>query len=269
MTGIDRPDTPYLGVPSGGAAAPAGTRCRVEVDDSSAVVRLSGVLDPAAADTVRDALLARLCDRPGPIVADVTRLRVDEPPGRSVFAQVRREVADWPAADLLLCDPAVSGAGRADTAFAGVPAWPTLDGALAALAATPLAAVLTVDLPPTVEAARQARELVATGCRNWGMPALTEPAQIAVTEMVNNVVVHARTVMNVRLAPYDNTLQLSVRDHSPRWPTFAGVSPPTRAGGRGLLLIDTMARRWGTSVVPDGKVIWCVLHPDDEARAFG
>ncbi|MEU5905879.1 ATP-binding protein [Micromonospora sp. NPDC047467] len=269
MTGIDRPDTPHLDVPRTDAVPPTDGRCRVEVDESSAVVRLTGVLDPAAAETIRDALLARLCDRPGPVVADVTGLRVDEPPGRGVFAQVRREVADWPAADLLLCDPAVSGPGRADTALAGVPAWPTLDGALAALAATPLAAVLTVELPPSVEAARQARELVATGCRRWGMPTLTEPAQIAVTEMVNNVVAHARTLMSVRLAPQDSTLQLAVRDHSAHRPAFAGLSPPTRAGGRGLLLIDTVARRWGTSMVPDGKVVWCVLHPDDEADALG
>ena len=133
----------------------------MEVDESSAVVRLTGVLDTSAADMVRDALLARLCDRPGPVVADVTGLRVADPPGRGVFAEVRREVADWPAADLLLCDPAVSGPGRADIALAGVPAWPTLAGALAAVAAEPLAAVLTVELAPTVDAARQARELVA------------------------------------------------------------------------------------------------------------
>ncbi|MFF5179440.1 ATP-binding protein [Micromonospora sp. NPDC000316] len=269
MASIDRPDAPRLDVPRADAAPPTVGRCRVEVDESSAVVRLTGVLDPDAAATIRDALLARLCDRPGPVVVDVTGLRVDQPPGRGVFAQVRREAADWPAADLLLCDPTVSGPGRADAALAGVPAWPTLDGALAALAAMPLAAVLTVELTPTVEAARLARELVATGCRRWGMPTLTEPAQIAVTEMVNNVVAHARTVMTVRLAPQGSTLQLSVRDHSPRRPSFAGLSPPTRAGGRGLLLIDTMARRWGTSVVPDGKVIWCVLHPDDEAAALG
>lgn len=247
----------------------AGAHCLVEIDESSAVVRVTGVLDAPCAGTVRDALLARLCDRPGPVVADVTGLRVDDPVGRGVFAEVRREVADWPAADLLLCDPAVPGPSRADTALGGVPAWPTLAGALAAIAAAPLAAVLTAELAPTVGAAGQARELVTTGCRRWDMPALAEPACIAVTEMVNNVVAHARTPMTVRLAPQDSTLHLAVRDHSPRRPAFAGLVPPTHAGGRGLLLISTMARRWGSSVVPDGKVVWCVLHPADEASALG
>ncbi|MFI6238624.1 ATP-binding protein [Micromonospora sp. NPDC050795] len=239
--------------------------CLVEIDESSAVVRLTGVLEAASAEAVRGALLARLADRPGPVVADVTGLRVVDPAGRGVFAEVRREVADWPAADLLLCDPAIDGPAQPDAALAAVPAWPTLDGALAAVAGAPLAAVLTAELAPAVGAARQARELVTTGCERWGMPTLTDPACIAITEMVNNVVAHARTPMTVRLAPRETTLHLAVRDHSPHQPTFAGMSPPDRAGGRGLLLIDTVTRRWGSTAVPDGKVVWCVLHPDDEA----
>ncbi|MBB5477366.1 ATP-binding protein [Micromonospora parathelypteridis] len=251
--------------------------CLVEIDGSSVVIRLTGVLDAAEAEAVRGALLARLCDRPGPVVADVTGLRVVDPAGRGVFGEVRREVADWPAADLLLCDPAVDGPDQADaplagvpaspTMLAGVPAWPTLDGALAAVAAAPLAAVLTAELAPTVGAARQARELVTTGCQCWGLSALIDPACIAITEMVNNVVAHAQTPMTVRVAPQGSTLHVAVRDYSPLRPTFAGLSPPTRVGGRGLLLIDTLARRWGSSAVPDGKVVWCVLHPDDEAAA--
>ncbi|MEK8109455.1 hypothetical protein NKG94_42445 [Micromonospora sp. M12] len=34
-----------------------------------------------------------------------------------------------------------------------------------------------------------------------------------------------------------------------------------------------MTRRWGSSAVPDGKVVWCVLHPttrpSDGAFALG
>ncbi|MGC4867752.1 ATP-binding protein [Micromonospora sp. DT53] len=262
MADVERPNALTVTGAHNGAIM---SSCLVEIDESSAVVRLTGVLDAAGAEAVRGALLARLVARPGPVVADVTGLRVVDPVGRGVFADIRREVADWPAADLLLCDPAtVDGPAHPDAAFAGVPAWPTLDGALAAVAATPLAAVLTAELAPAVEAARQARELVTTGCERWGMPTLTDPACIAITELVNNVVAHARTPMTVRLAPQEDTLHLAVHDHSPLRPTFAGISPPTRAGGRGLLLIDTVTRRWGSSAVPDGKVVWCVLHPDDE-----
>ncbi|MEV4664705.1 ATP-binding protein [Micromonospora echinofusca] len=236
-------------------------RCQVKADESSGVLRVTGVLDHSATDAVRDGLLAHLCERPGAVVADLTDLRVTDPAARDVFTQVRREVRHWPAADLLLCDPT--------GAVEGVPAWPTLDGAMAGLAAAPLAAVVEADLPPVVGAARQARQLVAEGCGAWGLPELVEPACIAVTEMVNNVVAHARTPMTVRLAPRDDYLHLAVRDHSSRQPAFTGTAPTDVAGGRGLLLIDTVARSWGSSRVPDGKVVWCVLHVADEAGEHG
>ncbi|MGC1213825.1 MAG: ATP-binding protein, partial [Micromonospora sp.] len=141
----------------------------------------------------------------------------------------------------------------------------TLAEAQAALADAPMAAVLNADLTPTVSAAREARALVIDGCARWGVRDLAEPACIAVTEMVNNVVAHARTPMTVRVAPRDSSLHLAVRDHSRRQPAFAGLAPLTSTGGRGLLLIDTVARRWGSTPLADGKVVWCVLHADDEA----
>ncbi|MEH1100196.1 ATP-binding protein [Micromonospora sp. CPCC 205561] len=238
---------------------PTHVPCLVETDEASGVVRLTGVLDRSGVDAVRDGLLARLCERPGPVVVDLSHLRVSDPAAGDVFAEVRREVRDWPAADLLVCDPA--------GAVSGVPAWPTLGGAMAGLAAEPMVASIVTDLPPVVGAARQARQLVNEGCDRWGLAELAEPGCIAVTEMVNNVVAHAHTGMTLRLAPRNDTLHLAVRDHSPRQPTFAGPSPPDTAGGRGLLLIDTIARSWGTSPVPDGKVVWCVLHAADETAA--
>ena len=258
MSRTDRPDArPGSGMHNG-TIMPTDVRCLVETDEASAVVTLTGVLDLAGVSAVRDALLARLWGRPGPVIADLSRLRVVEPAARAVFDDVRREVADWPASALLLLDPV--GAGK------GVPpVCTTLDEAQAALADAPMAAVLSVDLAPSVGAARVARALVTDGCARWGVPDLAEPACIAVTEMVNNVVAHARTPMTVRVAPQDSSLHLAVRDHSPRQPAFAGLAPLTSAGGRGLLLIDTVARRWGSTPVPDGKVVWCVLYADDEA----
>ncbi|MEV1330820.1 ATP-binding protein [Micromonospora costi] len=245
---------------------PTDVRCLVEVDESSAVVRVTGVLEPSDTAAVRDALLARLWARPGPVVADLTGLRVTEPAVRAVFADVQREVEDWPAAALLVCDPVVGAAPGSDPALAGVAVLPSLDAALAVLAESPMAAVLSADLPPVLGAAREAREMVADGCRRWGVPALAEAGGIAITEMVNNVVAHAGTPMTVRLAPVGETLHLAVRDHSARQPAFAGPAPVNSPGGRGLLLIDMVARRWGSSPVPDGKVVWCVLDPEDQPR---
>ncbi|MFI9643674.1 ATP-binding protein [Micromonospora sp. NPDC051925] len=263
---MSRADLPPArpGPGSPGTVRPSREGCRVAADDSSALVRLSGVLGPTDADQVRDALLARFGDRPGPIVVDLARLRCVGPTVGRLLAEVRHTVLDWPAADLLVVDPAgaVDGESAAQLAV-----YPTPAEATDALARTPMAAVLSEALTPTVGAARRARQLVADGCDRWGMPELTEPACIAVTELVNNVVAHASTPMTLRLAPGSgSTLHVAVRDHSRQQPRYAGVAPLTSTGGRGLLLIDTVARRWGSTPLPDGKVIWCVLHTEDESR---
>jgi hypothetical protein len=34
---------------------------------------------------------------------------------------------------------------------------------------------------------------------------------------------------------------------------------PTAQGGRGMLLIDAVASRWGSLPLADGKVVWALL----------
>lgn len=267
MNPLDRPDAHPPPDVHNGTIMPTDVRCLVEADESSAVVRLTGVLDPAGTEAVRDALLARLWQRPGPMIVDLSGVRIAGPDARGVLDEVHRTVADWPAAGILVLDPT---AGRDDdvlgpaAGFGSAPVYRSLDAAQAALADAPLAAVLNADLPPLAVAAREARGLVSDGCARWGVPELAEPACIAVTEMVNNVVAHAGTPMTVRVAPRDSALHLAVRDHSARLPAYAGLAPLNSAGGRGLLLIHTVARSWGSTPLPDGKVVWCVLHAEDE-----
>ncbi|MFG1676499.1 ATP-binding protein [Micromonospora sp. NPDC049282] len=221
---------------------PTDARCLVETDESSATVRLTGVLNRAGAESVRDALLARIWQRPGPVLVDLSGVRIQEPGVRDVLDEVRREVADWPATELLF-DPAGSPAPRP--------------------AAAP--ELIEAELPPVAEAAREARSLIVDGCARWGLPELVEPACIAVTEMVNNVVAHALTPMTLRLAQRGDALHAAVRDHAVGRPAYAGPAPVDSVGGRGLLLIDTVARHWGSTPLPDGKVVWCVLYAEDEA----
>ncbi|WP_089155379.1 ATP-binding protein [Micromonospora sp. NBS 11-29] len=222
---------------------PTDESCLVDTDGSATTVRLTGVLDRAGLGAVRDALLARLWQRPGPLRVDLSGVRFADPEARNGLDEVRRAVADWPAGELLL--------DRPDAPAAHPPTTPP--------------EVLDADLPPVSEAARRARALVADGCVRWGRPELAEPACIAITEMVTNVVVHAGTPMTLRLAPRGSALHLAVRDHSTGRPAYTGPAALDAVGGRGLLLIETVSRRWGSTPLPDGKVVWCVLYAEDEA----
>ncbi|WP_344143260.1 ATP-binding protein [Polymorphospora rubra] len=241
---------------------PTDVRCLVKSDDPSGLVELVGVLDLSATGTLRGALLTCLADRGDNVVVDVSGLRVEEPAALAVFRAVAAEAGQWPAGRIVLrVTPEAS-----DTAWekAGVPVARSLPDAFARLAAPGSATGLRADLEPIVGAARRARDLVTEGCGRWDLPAVAGSACIAATEMVNNVVAHAHTSMTVRLAARGGALHLSVRDWSRALPSFGGPVAPSSTGGRGLLLIDTVARRWGTTPLDDGKVVWAVLHPDDE-----
>lgn len=235
--------------------------CLVTTDERYALVRATGALDDVGARVLSETLLTRLADQPGPVVVEISGLRVVEPAARSVFADVCTATADWPVAGLFLCAEDPQAAAR--WAGNGVAVWQTPAEAL-----TGAGAVVPINVPlePAVGAARQARASVTDGCTRWGVPELAGPGCIAVTEMVNNVVAHARTAMTLRLAVLDGVLRLAVRDFSTRRTAYAGLVPPTSAGGRGLLLIDAVARRWGDTPVSDGKVVWAVLYAEDAAE---
>jgi anti-anti-sigma regulatory factor len=243
---------------------PIDVRCQVEADQPYALVRLVGTLDLAAVGALRGTLLTCLADQPSTAIVDLTGLEVREPAALAVLAEVAREAAEWPGGRLVFwtLSPAAAN-GWGDDADVVVS---TDIGAVYARmrADASIGRQLSAHLEPVVGAARRARELVTDGCARWDLPALAGAACIAVTEMVNNVVAHARTSMTVRIGLREGLLHVAVRDYSPRAPSYAGLVPPTSPGGRGLLLIDTVARRWGTSLLDDGKVVWAVLYPEDE-----
>jgi hypothetical protein len=122
---------------------------------------------------------------------------------------------------------------------------------------------LSLRLEPQIGAARRVRELVTDACARWGMPELAPSACIVATEMVNNVVAHARTSLVVLLAVRGDGMCVAVRDRSGTVPRFTGGPvAPTAYGGRGMLLIDSVASHWGSLVLADGKVVWAVLAPE-------
>jgi anti-sigma regulatory factor (Ser/Thr protein kinase) len=265
MTDANRPGA-YGGMAvQNGPIMPTAVRCVMESDEPVPLVRLVGVLDLPGAESVRAALLTYLADRNPAVIVDVSQLSVREPSALSIFAEVAEEAADWAPAQLLLYrSPRGRNGGwsASDLAVAT-----SIDEALAQLAGRGSPQTLAAELEPVVDVARQARQLVTDACARWDLAQLAEPACIAVTELVNNVVVHAKSRMTVRVARRDGALHVAVRDYSARRPIFRGLVAHNSIGGRGLLLVDTVARRWGTTVLADGKVVWAAFSPEDEPLA--
>ncbi|CAL9560680.1 ATP-binding protein [Streptomyces sp. enrichment culture] len=119
---------------------------------------------------------------------------------------------------------------------------------------------LSLQLSPTPRGARLARLLATEQLRTWGLP--THPAELIVAELATNAVTHGRIPgRDFRLSLYviDDTLRIEVTDTRgdrlpcPRHSTADAESE----SGRGLLLVDALADRWGVIPgPPPRKTVW-------------
>jgi anti-anti-sigma regulatory factor/anti-sigma regulatory factor (Ser/Thr protein kinase) len=239
---------------------PRQLTCRPERDFPVAVLKVVGSLDILTAPTVRRAVHRCLADQPAAVLVDVEGMEVGEPLALAVFAALTRQAAEWPNVPIVLCAPGATTADRLahSPVRRSVQVTPTCAEALARTGTNTAPQRIRRRLRPVLDACRQAREVVVDACARWELTELAGSACVITSELVANVVRHARTPMELTLAMRSRRLSVSVRDGSTREPR-PNVSGPTTPGGRGLLLVRELADRWGTLPVADGKVVWATL----------
>ncbi|MDW8805852.1 ATP-binding protein [Streptomyces scabiei] len=115
----------------------------------------------------------------------------------------------------------------------------------------------SVRLSPTPRGARLARLLATEQLRAWGLP--LDPARHVVAELAANAATHGRVHgrdFGLTLYVIGDTLRIEVTDTCERLPTAQPPSPDAESG-RGLLLVEALADRWGTTPGrPPRKTVW-------------
>lgn len=116
--------------------------------------------------------------------------------------------------------------------------------------------------PAELESAAAARRFAASVLASWRCDALVESAQLLISELVVNAVLHAESAVTVRLSLRPGTLRVEVADTSsaPPQPREVDAAAVT---GRGLLIVDAVASSWGVEPTDDGKSVWFELAVDD------
>ena len=111
-------------------------------------------------------------------------------------------------------------------------------------------------LTPDPSSLRAGRRFVATTLRDWQVAeARIEPVTLVANELVANAIVHAHSAPVLSLAETGPDLTLRVADDSPKVPVPRSATPD-ELGGRGLMLVNALADRWGYDPKPSGKVVW-------------
>lgn len=122
-------------------------------------------------------------------------------------------------------------------------------------------------LAPGPRGAMQARRWVSAVCAELGRPELRENAELALSEVVTNAILHGRPPVTVRVRGTRGHPRLEVRDGSVDPPAFPRLERghdfldelPTF--GRGLAIVASSSEAWGAERDGDGKLVWFVPSP--------
>ncbi|MFF0459857.1 SpoIIE family protein phosphatase [Streptomyces mexicanus] len=113
-------------------------------------------------------------------------------------------------------------------------------------------------LEPEVSAPGRARRLARRALDRWGLEDLSDSVELLVSEVVTNAVRYASRPVTLRLLRTD-VLRCEVGDDVPQLPRLRQARA-TDEGGRGLYLVNRLARRWGATRLSTGKVVWFELN---------
>ncbi len=113
-------------------------------------------------------------------------------------------------------------------------------------------------LEPEEMAPGRARRLARHALSRWGLEELSDSVELLISEVVTNAVRYASRPVTLRLLRTD-VLRCEVTDDVPQLPRLRNARA-TDEGGRGLYLVNKMARRWGATRLSAGKVVWFELN---------
>lgn len=129
-----------------------------------------------------------------------------------------------------------------------------------------------LSIDPSPRAAADARRWVGQVCRELDRTDLVESAELGVSELVTNAVLHAVPPLAVQVRGTVGHPRVEVLDASPALP----APPPTAASdpedvlttfGRGLSIVAMSSVAWGATADHEGKVVW--FEPADDVREVG
>jgi len=126
---------------------------------------------------------------------------------------------------------------------------------------------VTFEIPADRWSAIAARRAVAATVELWGLAALRADAELVVSELVSNAMMHA---------PGPPAYMLHVEHNPPKvrlTVTDASVAEPAirprdggRVGGQGLRIVAALASAWGVQRVAGGKQVWAEFDVPPLAR---
>ncbi len=117
-------------------------------------------------------------------------------------------------------------------------------------------------LRPGPRSVQDARRWVVGTCRDIGRDELVECAELGVSELVTNALMHTESTIQVRVRGTREHPRVEVRDSStdvpplPQTTTLQDEADLLLTFGRGLSIVARASDAWGVEREEDGKTVW-------------
>lgn len=125
-----------------------------------------------------------------------------------------------------------------------------------------------IELDGEPRAASAVRRFLREQLGTWGIDDDTiDSAELCASELVNNVIMHARSAFQLNAHLENGVLTVTCRDVGANAESDGAAHAPVvdddamRVFGRGLTLVDAIADRWGSDHDAGGTIAWFVLEP--------
>jgi anti-sigma regulatory factor (Ser/Thr protein kinase) len=118
----------------------------------------------------------------------------------------------------------------------------------------------SIELAPTPASVALARRWSMDVLDQVGASELADTMALLVSELVSNVVLHARTPCSLSIACTQGRIRVEVHDGSDRLPGMRARTDPLAQSGRGMQLVDGLSAAHGVDPNPrGGKRVWFEL----------
>ena len=111
---------------------------------------------------------------------------------------------------------------------------------------------------PVAESVVAARNFVAGVLERWGEEQVSWDAALVTTELATNAAIGGRSPFRVAIDRGGGVVRIAVEDVAPGQPQRRNATPDD-SHGRGVHIVESLARRWGCDRFGEGKIVWAEL----------